>query len=122
NDDGDFNDEGEIAYANLLVEKTEERFKIENITCDKTKCSVVIYNTVKDSIIIFIRLISEPGGTIHYSSNLDVKPESTGMKEAILSTLAHCRQGTKLKILAIAYKQNDLENPLDTYKADGFIC
>ncbi|MEM7826952.1 MAG: hypothetical protein QXQ40_01870 [Candidatus Aenigmatarchaeota archaeon] len=123
NDDGDFNDEGEIAYANLLVEKTEERFKIENITCSETNCTLTITeNTINGNTVIFIQLMGEPTGRVYYSSNLNLEIGSSGKKNAFLSQIATCPSDKKLKVLAIAYKQSDIENRIYRLKADAFTC
>lgn len=125
NSDGDFNDAGENAYSKLNVQASKEEFDITDIDCDKinSECKVNIgKNTVQDYVMIFIKLIKEPEGKPFYSGKLNLKAGLKGEKPVSLSEVSECLPNTELRIVAYAYKQSDLENILDRFKADAFTC
>ena len=122
NNDNDYNDPGEQASARIEVKRVEERFKFVNISCTLTKCTFNIENTIKEPVLVVIRLVSVPEGRIHYAANDDVSPGFSGRREVPLLRIRDCAIGTEIRVIAIAFKQSDLENELDKIVKKGFTC
>ncbi|MFH8107712.1 MAG: hypothetical protein QXJ25_01670, partial [Candidatus Aenigmatarchaeota archaeon] len=122
NNDNDYNDPGEQASARIEVKRVEERFKFVNISCTLTKCTFNIENTIKEPVLVVIRLVSVPEGRIHYAANDDVSPGFSGRREVPLLKVSYCDIGKELRVVAIAFRQSDLENELDKIVTKGFTC
>ncbi|MBU5678914.1 MAG: hypothetical protein KQA36_03460 [Candidatus Aenigmarchaeota archaeon] len=122
NNDNDYDDPGEQTFAKIEVKKIEERFKFINISCTPTKCMYNIENTIKEPGIVLIRLVSIPEGRIHYAANDDISPGFSGRREVPLLKIRDCTLGAQLKVVAIAFKQSDVENELDRIVKVAFTC
>ena len=101
----------------------EEEFHMKDIDCDEDECVIEIEkNTMSENIVVFIQLVRKGHGTIYYTANINVEPGSTGEKTALLTQVRECPRNTKLRAIASAYRQSDLEDRVDYLKKDAFRC
>ena len=122
NNDNDYNDAGEQASASIVVKKVEERFKILDISCTPSTCKIKVENSISEPVLVYITLIAQPEGRIYYASNVEFSPFRSGEKETSIINVKRCPQGTQLQIVAIAMKFSDINNQLDKFSKQSFVC
>ncbi len=110
-------------YDQAIINVIEEKIKITTSECDENNCTINIdENIITENVSVFIQLIEEPEGIIYYSSSFRIEPEFKGEKTTELESEIACPVGTRLKVLALVYKESDLDKRIGRFKEHSFVC
>jgi hypothetical protein len=92
--------------------------EMDGLACNSTACNLTVTsNTVNDDSYLYI-FIKSDDGLLYYVGTLDIDKDDEGDFTADMYEVVECGRGADLTLLALAYDQDNLNQPVGRFRED----